>query len=723
MNITGSNGMSDNGQLTDKSEIHTSEIILKDLIGQLGYDTVYSLLVDKLKPVHPLDLDEDILNEENWKFTTLPIKYQSVWKLYKEQMASFWKEEEIDLSSDYDDFMTLNQDEQYFIEMILAFFAAQDGIVNMNLSERFMKEIKVTEILYTYQWQAMMENVHCVSGNTRILTDKGYKKITDILFKFVKVWNGKAFSETFIMYTGKSPLYKVKLSNGMELECTPEHKWFIRTGNPLHPERSKRGIIFTKDLKIGNIIHCYDLPVIDNPDPDEFMNPYIHGLHSGDGTYCNGYPKIELYGEKKKLLPYFGITKYTESDEKIVIYITTKINKQKYVVPINYSKNTKLRWLEGICDSDGCINYNTKLTGTSIQISNTNYDFLKNIQLMLTTLGINTNIALNREEGKMLLPGNSNRPGGKKRTKLSDCKACYILYITISNVNKLHKMGFTPNRLKIKCNDKIVERAKLIKITKISLIDGIHATYCFNEPKEHAGIFNGILTGQSTIYSLMLENIIKDKTRRDFLFKAMQNIPSVKAMSDWALQWIQSSKSFAHRIIAFAIVEGIFFSGAFAAIYWIKGYKNKNRDMAKGKPFMDGLNKSNKFIQKDEAMHCRFACLVYSLLKKRLSEIEVKELISEGVKLAKDFMCNALKVNLIGMNSDMMCEYLEYIGDTLLVMLGYTKQYGKKNPFKFMENIGLSDKTNFFETRPHEYQDAHVMNTGNKSNITINEEF
>lgn len=370
------------------SDIHSleSQKVLELLIKQNGYDKINDM-IEQLRPKNPLDENEYILDEKNMKLTTLPITYQSVWKLYKEQVSCFWKEEEIDLSNDYEDFLTLNKDEQYFIEMILAFFAAQDGIVNMNITERFTKDVKISEIIYTYQWQAMMENIH------------------------------------------------------------------------------------------------------------------------------------------------------------------------------------------------------------------------------------------------------------------------------------------------------------------------------------------------GTVYSLMLENIIKDKVRREFLFNAIKNIPSVKALSDWALKWIDSNKSFAHRVVAFAIVEGIFFSGAFAAIYWIKGYKNTNRDTAKGKPFMDGLNKSNKFIQRDEALHCRFACLVYSLLSKRLPEKEIKELISEGVTLAQEFMTNALKVSLIGMNSELMCDYLEYIGDILLIMLGYTKKYNKKNPFKFMENIGLSDKTNFFETRPHEYQDAHVMNTGNKSKIVINDDF
>lgn len=372
-------------QKSEKNSESMTQSELRKLIEEFGYDHVMSL-VKSMKPVNELDEDEPILDKKNHKFTTFPIHYQNVWQLYKEQIACFWKASEIDLSNDYDDFMTLNDNEKYFVEMILAFFAAQDGIVNMNLSERFTTEIQITEIVMTYQWQTMMENVH---------------------------------SET---------------------------------------------------------------------------------------------------------------------------------------------------------------------------------------------------------------------------------------------------------------------------------------------------------------YSLMLDNIVKDPVRREFLFNAMTNIPAVKAMADWALKWVTSDKSFAHRVLAFAVVEGVFFSGAFAAIYWLKTYKNKNRGMAKGKPFMDGLTKSNKFIQRDEGLHCKFAALIYSLLKKKLSENEVKELVDEGVKLAQDFMIHAIPVKLIGMNNEDMCDYIEYIGDRLLNGVGYSKIYNKKNPFKFMELIGMTDKTNFFETRPHEYQDAYVMNTGNKSKITINED-
>lgn len=354
---------------------------LVDNVGSYAIEKIIDTIKDKENE------NEPILNENTRKFTAFPIQYQNIWKIYKEQVACFWKAEEIDFSNDYNDFLTLNDEEKHFVEMILAFFAASDGIVNFNLSERFTKDVKNTEILFTYQFQTMIENVH---------------------------------AET---------------------------------------------------------------------------------------------------------------------------------------------------------------------------------------------------------------------------------------------------------------------------------------------------------------YSLMLDNIVRDPERKQYLFNAIQNVESVKLMADWAFKWIDSSKSFAHRAVAFAVVEAVFFSGAFAAIFWIKKYKNKSRENSKGTPFMDGLIKSNKFISRDEAMHVRYACAVYSLLHTKLPTSEINEIVTDGVKVAQKFMSDALPVKLIGMNGQNMCNYIEYIGDRLLVMLGYKKIFNKTNPFKFMETIGLNDKTNFFETRPHEYQDAHVMNKGNKSKITITDDF
>lgn len=330
---------------------------------------------------------ENILDPMNTKFTAFPIQYNNVWELYKKQMACFWKAEEIDFSNDYNDFLTLNKDEQFFIEMILAFFAASDGIVNFNLGERFTREIHNTEILFGYRFQAMMEDIH------------------------------------------------------------------------------------------------------------------------------------------------------------------------------------------------------------------------------------------------------------------------------------------------------------------------------------------------NTVYSLMLDNIVKDLSRREYLFNAIKNVDSIKLMADWAFKWIESSKSFAHRVVAFAVVEGVFFSGAFASIFWLKKYKNKNKDHSKSKPFMDGLVKSNKFIARDEGLHCSMACEIYKLLKNKLSTNEINEIIKEGVEISKNFMTSAIPVKLIGMSNEKMCQYIEYIGDRLLVLLGYKKIFDKKNPFKFMETIGLNDKTNFHETRPHEYQDADIMNKSSKTELNISDDF
>lgn len=223
----------------------------------------------------------------------------------------------------------------------------------------------------------------------------------------------------------------------------------------------------------------------------------------------------------------------------------------------------------------------------------------------------------------------------------------------------------------------------------------------------------------SEVYSLMLENIVRDTDKRNRMFNAITTEPSIKMMADWAFKWIDSSESFAHRVVAFAIVEGVFFSGAFASIFWLKKYKQNTQT---GKPFMNGLVTSNKFISRDEGLHCNFACEIYSLLNNRLEQHVVADIMSEAVDIAKQFITVSISVNLIGMNSGMMCEYIEYVSDRLLSMLKHDKIYETRNPFDFMNTIGLGDKTNFFDLRPHEYQDAHVMNESKKE-INISEDF
>ena len=224
----------------------------------------------------------------------------------------------------------------------------------------------------------------------------------------------------------------------------------------------------------------------------------------------------------------------------------------------------------------------------------------------------------------------------------------------------------------------------------------------------------------SEVYSQMLDNIVKDPKRREYLFNAISNVDSIKQMYKWSIKWTQMKKEFAYKVLGNAIVEGVFFSGAFAAIFWLKSYKSTSS--TSGKPFMEGLTKSNKFISRDEGLHCQTGVEVYSLLENKLSQTEVENMMKEGVQIAKNFILDSLPNGLVGMNKNLMSDYIEYIGDRLMRMLKYNKIFNKKNPFKFMENIGLNDKTNFFESRPHEYQDAHVKNTGS-TNINFTTSF
>jgi len=202
----------------------------------------------------------------------------------------------------------------------------------------------------------------------------------------------------------------------------------------------------------------------------------------------------------------------------------------------------------------------------------------------------------------------------------------------------------------------------------------------------------------SETYSLLIDTYIKDTAEKTALFHAMDNIPCIAAKANWALKWIESDNSFAERLVAFAAVEGIFFSGSFCAVFWMK-------KRAK----MPGLTFSNELISRDEGLHCDFACLLYSLLSNKLNEETVHEIIKSAVEIEKEFVCSALPVSLIGMNSNLMSQYIEFVADRLLDALGVSKIWGASNPFEWMEMISLQGKTNFFEKRVGEYQKAGVM--------------
>ena len=199
----------------------------------------------------------------------------------------------------------------------------------------------------------------------------------------------------------------------------------------------------------------------------------------------------------------------------------------------------------------------------------------------------------------------------------------------------------------------------------------------------------------SQTYANLIEAYIKDNTEKETLFNAIHEMPCVKAKADWALKWVESASSFAQRLLAFAVVEGVFFSGSFCAIFWLKK-RNK----------MHGLTFSNELISRDEGMHCDFAVCLYKKLAEQLSEEIVHDMMREAVDIEAHFVSEALSVDLIGMNSRLMIEYIKFVADRLLVDLGYAKLYNVSNPFDWMEMISLQGKTNFFEKRVSEYQKA-----------------
>tara|TARA_B110000971_G_C20039904_1_gene517317 strand:- start:947 stop:1921 length:975 start_codon:yes stop_codon:yes gene_type:complete len=212
----------------------------------------------------------------------------------------------------------------------------------------------------------------------------------------------------------------------------------------------------------------------------------------------------------------------------------------------------------------------------------------------------------------------------------------------------------------------------------------------------------------SETYSILIDTYIKEASTKDKLFNAINNFPCIKKKSDWAQKWINDNRSsFAARLIAFACVEGIFFSGAFCSIYWLKK-----------RGLMPGLTFSNELISRDEALHTEFAVLLYSKLQHKLNKNKVHEIIKDAVDIENDFICNALPCRLIGMNSGLMTQYIKYMADRLCLQLGYDKIYNVTNSFDFMELISLEGKTNFFERRVGEYGLANKTKDSETFNLT-----
>jgi ribonucleoside-diphosphate reductase beta chain len=249
-------------------------------------------------------------------------------------------------------------------------------------------------------------------------------------------------------------------------------------------------------------------------------------------------------------------------------------------------------------------------------------------------------------------------------------------------------------------------------IVNENLAENFLAEVQYTEAKFFYGFQIAIENIHSETYSLLIDTYIKDKKEKDYLFNAIETLDCVRKKADWALRWIEEG-SFAERLVAFAAVEGIFFSGSFCSIFWLKK-----------RGLMPGLSFSNELISRDEGLHCDFACLLYNNhVQNKLPKGKIEEIILDAVEIEKEFILDALPVRLIGMNSELMSQYIEFVADRLLAELGCEKQFNVSNPFDFMEMISIQGKTNFFEKRVGEYQKAGVLNNDSNQTFSLDEDF
>jgi len=332
----------------------------------------------------------------------------------------------------------------------------------------------------------------CVAPETLILTDNGYFPIKDLVDQTVRVWNGDNWSATTIRKTGENQkLVEVYFSNGASLTCTPYHKFLIQESYHDYKTIKTSKRVEAQWLEEGMDLKKFEAPVCAFTD-DSFPHPYTHGFFCGDGTYSNGRPTCSLYGEKKKLVEFLDIksmTGFEDASGRLNTVIVEDI-RRKFEVPINYSLNNKLRWLEGISDADGSIARNGD--NESLQISSIEFDFLDNIRLMLLTMGVQSKVAKAFDERMTLLPDGK---GGKKEY---NCKPLWRILVSSSALYKLSELGFSPKRLKYSKRQPQRNAEQFVKVSCVINNERYDDTYCFNEPLNNAGIFNGILTGNCT---------------------------------------------------------------------------------------------------------------------------------------------------------------------------------------------------------------------------------
>lgn len=498
---------------------------------------------------------------EDSRQTCYPIQRQDIWEFVKLQQRSYWVTEEVNVSSDKADFDRLSPVAQHGIKRILAFFAASDVIVAVNLAERFKKDIPILEVGFFYDGQINMENIHCVSGDTLILTTEGHLRIDGLVGREVTVWNGESFVPVTIRQTSKfDVLNVVTLDNGLSLNCTAGHKWLLVDGKRVE----------TKDLTSGDLLLPWNPPVCSEQIAREAAARVLDNLS----------------------------THFTQKSREII--------------------------------------------------------------LDLQLVGISS--ALN-DKGQLSLPENIKE---------------YLLSFATDQPLVIGKQD-----------------VPTVRVLSVSKNVTINPTYCFNEPILHQGVFGGILTGQSEQYSILLDTIVTNVNERTMLLNAATTIPVVTKMTNWMNECINSRTPFAYRVLMMACVEGIFFSGCFAIIFWLKK-----------RGVMPGLTQSNELISRDEGLHTRFALHLYNILspENKLSDDEIARIFDMAVKIAIEFTNDCLPEPLPELNATLMERYLYFVADSHLSRIGIAPQYNiRECPLTYMENINMEGVTDFFARQVTNY--------------------
>jgi ribonucleoside-diphosphate reductase alpha chain len=335
----------------------------------------------------------------------------------------------------------------------------------------------------------------CVAPETYILTDKGQKQIAELLGQTVNVWNGDKWSQTTVMKTGENQkLITVHLSNGAQITCTPYHKFIVREKYTDRCALKDAKRVDASNLKEGMKLAKCNLQVVQGNPEEDILHPYTHGFFCGDGTYHknpsgNITKGLSLYGDKKELIPYLNIrsSSFIEDAQGRINTMLPNEIPEKFFVPLNASVNCRLEWLAGLLDSDGTVVRNG--TNEALQIASVQYEFLDRIRLMLQTLGVQSKVTQAQPERKVLLPD------GKGGRKEYDCKPIWRILISSSSLHILKLLGLNCHRLKITGDLPQRNAEQFVTVVSVDDTGRTDDTYCFNEPENHAGVFNGILTG------------------------------------------------------------------------------------------------------------------------------------------------------------------------------------------------------------------------------------